>query len=195
MCLIDGCDRPVRTRGWCNMHYHRWRRYGTTDDPRPRIGLLVGSEFHIELRDRHDLVIAVAIVDGEDAAIAQGRRWSLARYVVGYGPDGMQESLHRVLMGCVPGDGTEVDHIDRDRLNNRRSNLRVGDRKLNAQNQPARGDLPRGVHWSVKDRKWRANGTINRRWHHLGLYDSVEEAEAAAVAFRREHMPWAVENA
>ncbi len=27
-CLIDGCDRPAATRGWCNGHYIRWRRSG-----------------------------------------------------------------------------------------------------------------------------------------------------------------------
>lgn len=32
-CLIDGCNRPRRALGWCNMHYKRWRIHGTTDDP------------------------------------------------------------------------------------------------------------------------------------------------------------------
>lgn len=27
-CSIEGCDRPVKTRGWCNAHYLRWRRHG-----------------------------------------------------------------------------------------------------------------------------------------------------------------------
>jgi integrase len=27
------CGRPVRARGWCGMHYDRWRAHGTTDDP------------------------------------------------------------------------------------------------------------------------------------------------------------------
>lgn len=26
MCSIDGCERSVTTRGWCNIHYQRWRR-------------------------------------------------------------------------------------------------------------------------------------------------------------------------
>lgn len=27
-CSIAGCERPVDSRGWCSMHWLRWRRYG-----------------------------------------------------------------------------------------------------------------------------------------------------------------------
>lgn len=27
-CSIDGCDSPVRARGWCDTHYSRYRRHG-----------------------------------------------------------------------------------------------------------------------------------------------------------------------
>lgn len=28
-CSVEGCDRPVvNTRGWCALHYQRWRRTG-----------------------------------------------------------------------------------------------------------------------------------------------------------------------
>lgn len=31
-CSVDGCERPMAKRGWCNKHYLRWIRHGSTDD-------------------------------------------------------------------------------------------------------------------------------------------------------------------
>lgn len=27
-CTVEGCERPARSRGWCNMHFQRWVRTG-----------------------------------------------------------------------------------------------------------------------------------------------------------------------
>ncbi len=27
-CSIEGCDRPFKARGWCNLHWYRWYRSG-----------------------------------------------------------------------------------------------------------------------------------------------------------------------
>lgn len=31
LCSIDGCGRVHAARGWCSVHYKRWRRHGSTD--------------------------------------------------------------------------------------------------------------------------------------------------------------------
>lgn len=36
-CAVDGCGRPSRTRGWCSLHYQRWKRYGDPTTGRSRI--------------------------------------------------------------------------------------------------------------------------------------------------------------
>lgn len=28
ICSIEGCDRKSRARGWCNLHWRRWRNHG-----------------------------------------------------------------------------------------------------------------------------------------------------------------------
>ena len=35
-CSIEGCDRPVKSRGWCAAHYKRWREYGDPLAPHKR---------------------------------------------------------------------------------------------------------------------------------------------------------------
>jgi len=30
-CTVEGCDRPLKSRGLCVMHYNRWDRHGSTE--------------------------------------------------------------------------------------------------------------------------------------------------------------------
>ena len=32
-CAVEGCGRVRLARGWCSLHYGRWRSHGTTDAP------------------------------------------------------------------------------------------------------------------------------------------------------------------
>jgi hypothetical protein len=32
-CTVEGCDRPLRARGYCCTHWARWKRYGTHELP------------------------------------------------------------------------------------------------------------------------------------------------------------------
>ena len=34
LCSVDGCERPVKARGWCAMHHQRWLKHG---DPETRV--------------------------------------------------------------------------------------------------------------------------------------------------------------
>lgn len=106
--------------------------------------------------------------------------------------------MSREIMGLGPGDLRVVDHSDRDTLNNQRFNLRVV--PSNAENNQNLGSYRgsssrhRGVSWHQRQRKWVARCRLHGKLHWLGSFD--DEAEAARVAsdWRRQHMPYALED-
>ncbi len=36
-CSIEGCEKTAHARGFCPMHYQRWRLHGSTDTPPPAV--------------------------------------------------------------------------------------------------------------------------------------------------------------
>ena len=104
-CSIEGCDNPLRSRGWCATHWDRWRVHG---DPRAHIP--------IRTKGRSESERFWCKVDvGHPAGCWE---WAAGTNRHGYGIfDGTQEKLaHRWayahLMGSIP-DGLTLDHLCR----------------------------------------------------------------------------------
>lgn len=97
--------------------------------------------------------------------------------------------LHRAVLGLADGDGRTVDHIDRNKLNCTRRNLRVGTQALNLQN------LPRSEFCGTtrNHNRWTARAKQNGKTVHLGTFDTREEAAAVAREFRRQHYQFTTE--
>lgn len=142
-----------------------------------------------------------ATIDAADAALVEPYRWHLDSE--GYATRtvdakrGVKERMARRIMGLVPGDGLETDHISRDKLDNRRYNLRVVTHAQNMQNR-ARTDgvsRHRGVSFrkNRKTRPWVAYGSVGGEQTHLGFHDTEQQAADAARAWRAEHMPYATD--
>lgn len=143
--------------------------------------------------------VYTVLLDAADAHLLVGRSW-----VVGWDGyaqwkpriDGVRRSfrLHREVMSAelaTAPKGTQVDHINGDRLDNRRCNLRLAS---NAENQRNRGaqknNTPgrKGVFWHHKARRWEAAIRVDGRKRYLGLFDTVQAAHAAyARAAHRMH--------
>lgn len=75
-----------------------------------------------------------------------------------------------------------VDHINHNKLDNRRSNLRLVSRAINALNTKA--NLNDGVGVKKRFKKWNVHLTINDRFTHLGSFNSQEEA----IAYRKQYI-------
>jgi hypothetical protein len=152
---------------------------------------------HIPLIGKRGDVRGYAIVDANDAPWVSQWTWRLHSEGYACRSEGSHDNkrwffLHRVLLGLTQGDGLEGDHIDRDRLNCRRSNLRIVSKSGNRQNTSSRRGSSsrfRGVHWHKAIGRWGA--TVRHR--HLGWFALEEEAARAAQAARVEVLPYAVD--
>ena len=94
--------------------------------------------------------------------------------------------IHRLavlyMCGEFPAVGTAVDHINRDRTDNRWENLRIVTAQQNCMNAGIRSDNTsgvRGVQWWSTRKVWRARITVNGKEIILGQYATKDEAIAA----------------
>jgi hypothetical protein len=158
------------------------------------------ASYWIPLKARDRSIRAFTVVDGSDYARVAHLNWTLSGH--GYATGAAKINgrwrtllLHRVILGLPHGDRRQGDHIDRDRLNNRRSNLRIVAGDLNRQNIGSRGGSSkyRGVSWDRAERKWVAECKIGNRRRYLGRFASELEAARVAAEFRAVHMPYSEE--
>jgi HNH endonuclease len=139
----------------------------------------------IPLRNNKKIIVAYALVDDDDYEWLMQWKWhfssSYARRNIPL-PDGKQTQIqmHRVIIGAVKGD--EVDHINRNRLDNRKCNLRKATRSQNNQNRTKLSNTLskfKGVTWHKKHSKWYAQIVLNTKHIFLGLYENEVEAAQA----------------
>lgn len=83
-----------------------------------------------------------AMVDRRDAPHLSKHRWHYSGQQVQARVDGRSVSMARLILAPPPG--LMVDHINRDKLDNRRENLRVATRAQNAANTRRRSDNKTG---------------------------------------------------
>ena len=96
--------------------------------------------------------------------------------------------LHRWVMGATRYDGQIVDHINGNRLDCRKVNLRfvtASESSANVKGRAASGF--RGV-YPMKG-KWQARAKQGGRIHNLGVYGTPEEAAKVAHQWRLENLP------
>lgn len=102
--------------------------------------------------------------------------------------------VHRIIYEMFNGEipaGKQVDHIDRNKNNNKIENLRIVTDQQNKFNRGINKNNTsghRGVHWNVKSQKWQSRIQVGGRCIHLGYFkNNLEAIQAYREAELRYH--------
>lgn len=129
-----------------------------------------------------------AIIDAEDVPLVSVWKWfvsvrgdiSYAVCAISGRPHRRFQYMHRLI--SAEGSALHVDHINGNGLDNRRQNLRLATVSQNLRNQRTSSQNTsgqKGVGWHKQRQKWRAYIKVHGVSHHLGLFDSKDEAADA----------------
>jgi hypothetical protein len=153
----------------------------------------------IPLRARDGSIRAHTLVDDTDFDWLNQWTWRLkAKGYAGRSVGRQALYMHRLILGLDFDDPRQGDHENRNRLDNRRENLRIAERAGldNQQNRGAQTNNTsgyRGVSWRQMSQTWMAQATIGGKRHYLGLYTTAEEANEVVKVFRAENMLFSID--
>lgn len=211
-CSVEGCDKQLLAGGLCAMHYQRLRRLGTLDLPaQPKIPPCQAAgcdrphycKGYCSLH--HNRLQRIGRLELEPKPTLEERFWANVQKTDGCwlwlgrpGPNGygkmavagVEDYAHRISYKLANGeipDGLEIDHTCRIRLCVRPDHLRAATSKQNCENQDSVGrgrSVVRGVTWDKRRQRWVAQLTHNYQNHHIGRFNTLEEAKAAVIAAR-----------
>jgi hypothetical protein len=188
-CYIKECNVKKLSLGLCERHYGRLRRTG---DP---LGLKGGHSPRPAIICKDFIKIPLGINAKDGYAITDLEFLHLQELKWGKSPDGyawtrtkeaQNTRMQHFIIG-KPNKGLVTDHINRDRLDNRKSNLRHVTQRENTINSSVRYSSKsgyKGVSWDSKKSKWRASITTYGKFNHIGFFDSVEDAVKARVNYQ-----------
>jgi hypothetical protein len=118
----------------------------------------------------------VTLVDEDIAVLLAGKRIHVTKF--GYARLGNHQPLH-IYVNKTPK-GYHTDHINGNKLDNRRGNLRTATSSQNGHNRHVLNKNNKsgftGIHFDINRSKWMAFIKINRKRINLGRYSRFEDA-------------------
>lgn len=188
-CCICGDKTSVTVDGkpYCNKHYQSVHKYGHpfgSQRKRTCQFILDGKTLKI-LTAKGDVILA----DSSDYDVLSHHSWCVSK--TGYAVariKGKVVKMHRFLVSECD-ENHEIDHMNRNRLDNRRENLRICTRGENAKNLgPKIGNKLRQVGIRKNENgRYVVRITSDRMYHHIGNFTSLEEAVDARIKAEKKY--------
>ena len=179
-------DSKIFNMMLCDNHYQQMRKYGKIVDTSTyfKNEVIIHNDYaEIILRNRNYEYVGSALIDIEDISKVENYKWHLNHR--GYVSSGHGENtrlLHRVIIEC-PEDKI-VDHINHDKLNNKKNNLRACSYSENLYNTNPRTSKVKtskfkGVCFNKRRNKWVARITHNKKETCIGYFENEIDAAIA----------------
>lgn len=145
--------------------------------------IIINKDFaEVILYNHKNDEIAKTIIDIEDIDKVEKYKWYLSG---GYARNAVFAiRLHNLILNFTVCDNQTIDHINRDRLDNRKSNLRIVNYSENAINKGKQSNNTSGyvgVSFDKNRDKYAPHIKINRKKIFLGRYKTIEEAIAVRI--------------
>lgn len=136
--------------------------------------------YHNYMRELEKILLSV-----EDEYLRVDIRWISRGYAFAKVGD-KWDAVHRHIMGKA--DGLEIDHINRNKLDNRRENLRFITHQENLRNRQGWGKFPKGIYYdksTTRTRPYKAQRRINGKIVSYGYHRTVDDAVEALKEMKR----------
>lgn len=180
-CIIEGCNNTnIKAKELCEKHYTQLWRHGKILERTSRdLNEIIVYENYAEiiLYNKEYEEYKRTLIDVEDINKCKKYKWSFnGNYVSSRNGNLL---LHRYIMNC--NDEKYIDHINKNKLDNRKCNLRICTNQENSFNKNinlrTKSGLM-GVFWSNRYKKWEIQISIDGKNIYITRTKNINEAIA-----------------
>jgi hypothetical protein len=179
-CMVETCFKEACRIGYCFKHYFHILRYGKikeTTIKSPNEFIIKESYCEIVCRNSKGEIVGNLLIDLDDVDKCKQFKWCISYW--GYGTNKGRLYLHKFIKPELK----TIDHINRNKLDCRKENLRPANKSQNGANKESKRGISgyKGVKWSKDSKKWYAiiRGKNCKKANYLGLFETKEEAALA----------------
>lgn len=192
-CIVDGCINPIFCGNYCRRHYKQIQNNGRIlDRTKFDSNEIIIKEDYAELLlyNQEHYEVARTIIDIEEIDKIKIHKWHLSNngYVATH-IDLKIILLHRFILNVNNDDevidyDNVVDHIDKNRINNKKQNLRICKQIENTRNNTLAINNKSGitgVYFSNAEDRWIPVVYVKRKRIYLGTFVNKNDAIIARL--------------